>query len=126
MEIDHTAVFVKDLEIARTFYETYFDGFAEPLYHNPRTGLRAYFLRFGSGARLEILDLAETAPSTETRQCGWDHVAFRVDSNGAVDHLTNRLRADRYEVLSGPRTSETGLYVSVVLDPDGNHIELLA
>jgi lactoylglutathione lyase len=41
-----------------------------------------------------------------------------------VDALTARLRADGYRVLDGPRTTGDGYYESVVLDPDGNRIEL--
>ena len=38
--------------------------------------------------------------------------------------LTARLRADDYRVLDGPRTTGDGYYESVVLDPDGNRIEI--
>lgn len=43
MVIDHLAVYVRDLESIRTFYETYFDATANDRYHNPRTGLMTYF-----------------------------------------------------------------------------------
>ena len=56
ISINHAALFVKDLEGARTFYETYFDAVANELYHNPRTGLRTYFLTFDGVCRLEIME----------------------------------------------------------------------
>jgi lactoylglutathione lyase len=34
------------------------------------------------------------------------------------------LRADGYRVLDGPRTTGDGYYESVVLDPDGNRVEI--
>lgn len=55
MRIDHAAVYVTDLEASSTFYRTYFGGPANERYHNPRTGLMTYFLRFDDGARLEIM-----------------------------------------------------------------------
>jgi lactoylglutathione lyase len=40
--------------------------------------------------------------------------------------LTQRLRQDGYPVLDGPRRTGDGYYESVVLDPDGNRIEIAA
>jgi lactoylglutathione lyase len=41
-----------------------------------------------------------------------------------VDTLTERLRADGYRVVGEPRTTGDGYYESVVLDLDGNRIEI--
>ena len=41
-----------------------------------------------------------------------------------VDALTQRLRADGYRILDGPRRTGDGYYESTVLDPDGNRIEI--
>lgn len=126
MKIDHAAVVVGDLEGVRHFSENYFGGTGGALYHNPRTGLNAYFLTFDSGARLEIMTLPGVTADTDSPGLGWNHLAFRVGSKAAVDSLTGRLRGDGFTVLSGPRTSGSGDYVSVVLDPEGNHVELIA
>ena len=55
MKIDHIALYVKDLDTSKSFYETYFGAKSNELYHNPKTGLHTYFLTFESGARLEIM-----------------------------------------------------------------------
>lgn len=52
ISIDHVAIFVRDLEAMRTFYETYFGATSNEEYHNPRTGLRTYFLSFDGTSRL--------------------------------------------------------------------------
>jgi lactoylglutathione lyase len=57
---------------------------------------------------------------------GLTHLALAVGSEADVDQLTNRLRTDGYEVLDGPRRTGDGYYESVVLDPDGNRLELTA
>ena len=44
MKIDHAALYVRDLEGARTFFETYFQAVSGPEYHNPVTRFRSYFL----------------------------------------------------------------------------------
>ena len=40
--------------------------------------------------------------------------------------LTERLRADGYLVLDGPRRTGDGYYESAIADPDGNRIEITA
>jgi lactoylglutathione lyase len=47
-----------------------------------------------------------------------------IGSELAVDALTAKLREDGYPVLDGPRRTGDGYYESVVLDPEGNRIEI--
>lgn len=53
--IDHIAVYVKDLEGARKFFESYFSAKSNELYHNPNTGLSTYILSFEGHTRLELM-----------------------------------------------------------------------
>jgi len=55
---------------------------------------------------------------------GYIHVAFSVGSREKVDELTARLKADGYEVVSGPRTTGDGYYESCVVAVEGNQIEI--
>jgi lactoylglutathione lyase len=55
---------------------------------------------------------------------GYIHVAFSVGSKQRVDELTARLKADGYEVVSGPRTTGDGYYESCVVAVEGNQIEI--
>jgi lactoylglutathione lyase len=57
---------------------------------------------------------------------GLVHLAFVVGDEAAVDALTLRLRTDGFLVVDGPRRTGDGYYESVVLDPDGNRLELTA
>lgn len=127
MRIEHAALYVQDLERTRDFFVTYFHAAANGGYHNPKTDFRSYFLTFDGGARLEIMTrpaLSDADPSGP--KIGYDHLAFSVGDKEAVDALTQRLRGDGYEVLSGPRTTGDGYYESVILGPEGLRIEITA
>lgn len=125
MRIDHTALYVNDLEAARDFFVAYLGGHANDGYHNPSTGFRSFFIRFDEGARLEIMtkpDLADTEKAEN--RTGYAHIAFSVGSQKRVDELTDRLRADGFSVLSGPRTTGDGYYESCIVAIEGNQIEI--
>jgi hypothetical protein len=57
---------------------------------------------------------------------GLTHLAIAVGSERMVDELTQRIKDDGYQVLDGPRRTGDGYYESVVVDPDGNRIEITA
>ena len=125
MKIEHIAMYVNDLERAKDFFVKYLDGRASDVYHNQRTDFRSYFISFDNGARLEIM----TKPSLEDTEktlnrTGLIHIAFSVGSRERVDELTQKLRSDGYEVISGPRTTGDGYYESCIVAVEGNLIEI--
>ena len=125
MKIDHIALYVKDLEVSKAFYETFFGAKSNELYHNPKTDLHTYFLSFDSGARLEIMwrpNLSERLDKIMNE--GLIHFAFSVGSKEAVDALTQKIIDEGYTCFSAPRTTGDGYYESVILDPDGNMVEI--
>ena len=127
MHIEHIAIWTHRLENLKAFYETYFGAMAGEKYVNPRTSFESYFLTFEGGARLELMRMPSIPASlnnVETQFTGLIHFALSVGSEEAVDQLTARLRADGYRVLDGPRRTGDGYYESVVLDPDGNRVEI--
>ena len=127
MHIEHIALWTPQLEPMRTFYETYFGGKSNEKYTNPRKQFASYFLTFSTGPRLELMQMSGIAPNpnTPTSQAGgWIHVAFSVGNKEAVDALTERLRQDGHQIVGEPRTTGDGYYESVVLDPDGNRVEI--
>lgn len=125
MFIDHIAMYVTNLEKARAFFLKYFHAASNDGYHNPRTDFRSYFLTFENGARLELMNRPGMSdPEKELARTGFIHIAFSVGSREAVDELTARLRADGYEVVSGPRTTGDGYYESCIIGIEGNQIEI--
>ena len=125
MKIEHIAMVVNDLEAAKDFFVTYFDGKTNELYHNKITGFQSYFISFDDGARLEIMTKPEMSDTAkDIARTGYAHVAFSVGSAEKVDELTAMLKDDGYEVLSGPRTTGDGYYESCVVAVEGNQIEI--
>jgi lactoylglutathione lyase len=127
MHIEHIAIWTRDLEGLKGFYETYFQARAGARYTNPAKGFESYFLTFASGARLELMHMPAIPASLDDPRLqftGYIHLAVSVGSPAAVDELTARLARDGYPVLDGPRRTGDGYYESCVLDPDGNRVEI--
>lgn len=125
MKIEHIALYVNDLEKARNFFVKYLGATSNDGYHNPKTNFRSYFLSFDNGARLEIMNKPEMSDlPKDLARTGYVHIAFSVGSKEKVDDLTAVLRADGYEIVSGPRTTGDGYYESCIVAVEQNQIEI--
>ena len=125
MKIEHIALYVNDLEAVKNFFIKYFNASPNKLYHNRATNFRSYFLSFDDGARLELMNKPEMSDlPKDFNRSGYAHIAFSVGSKEKVDLLTKRLRADGYEIISGPRTTGDGYYESSVVGIEQNQIEI--
>ena len=125
--IEHVAFWVRQLDSVCTFYADYFGAKVGARYENPAKGFVSRFLSFEAGARIELMTTTSVAPvelKHGAQRMGLTHLAFAVGSESEVDRLTNRLRAEGHSVLEGPRRTGDGYYESVVLDPEGNRVEL--
>ena len=127
MKVEHIAIWTRNIERLRKFYEKYFGAVSNARYINVRRQFESYFLSFHTGARLEIMyapGIQESHTDKSIKQIGYAHLAFSLGSREQVDTLTSQLQSDGYEILDGPRYTGDGYYESSFLDPDGNLIEL--
>ncbi|MCQ2514624.1 MAG: VOC family protein [Ruminococcus sp.] len=125
MRIEHIAVYVNNLEGAKEFFEKYFNAVSGEMYHNKNTGFQSYFLSFESGSRLEIMTKSDIVQiENSTMHTGYIHLAFSVGSRGNVNSVTEKLKADGYKILSGPRITGDGYYESCVVGFENNIIEI--
>ncbi len=127
IKIEHLAIWTKDLEQAKDFYVKYFDMVCGNKYHNPIKKYTSYFLSFrNSNVRIELMhrpDILEHIGKKGITN-GLTHFAISVGSKEAVNSLTEMLRADNFIIESEQRTTGDGYYENVVLDTEGNLIEI--
>ncbi len=125
MRIEHLALWVEDLESMKEFYCHYFDLYPGVKYHNPKKNFTSYFLSFESGTRIELMHKSDLVEQKERNNSfGFTHIAIATGSKENVIALTEQLREGGFQVSSEPRTTGDGYFESVILDPEGNSIEL--
>lgn len=138
MKIEHIAIWVKDIDRVCEFYRKYFGGVVQPHYHNPTKQFTSRFITFDDGARLEVMHrpdidvernvgidkIVSHETLSDTQHLGFTHLSFSVGSKEEVDRLTQQMSSEGIPVVGQPRTTGDGYYESVVLDPEGNRIEI--
>jgi len=126
MKIEHLAIYTKDLEKLKEFYIKYFHVKVNEKYRNQKTQFESYFLSFDEGCRLEIMTLPILKENKDIslNLTGLAHFSISVGSKEEVLALTEKLRLDGYMIKGEPRTTGDGYFESVILDPDGNKIEI--
>lgn len=127
MIIEHLAIWATDPEQLKAFYVQYFGGTAGNKYYNPTKKFTSYFISFSDGCRLELMhkpDITAQESPALAELTGLAHFAMSVGSKEAVDALTQRLAIDGYTIAGLPRITGDGYYESIVLDPEGNRIEI--
>jgi lactoylglutathione lyase len=120
--IDRVALWTAQLERLRDFYSDELGAPGSPIHEEPATGLQAVLLDF-CGVGLELIEPRAGAQRPPERP-GCAYIAFALGSADAVDRLTERLAAAGHSVVVAPQRSWEGCYHAVVLDPDGNRVEL--
>lgn len=127
--IEHIALWVDDIDAVCNFYAKYFEASIGSLYTNSSKGFTSRFISFASGARIEVMHTTTLSPSrveAGTQHMGITHFALRLGSRQAVDEMVATMRVAGVVIVDGPRQTGDGYYEAVVLDPEGNRIELMA
>nr|WP_321354387.1 VOC family protein [uncultured Draconibacterium sp.] len=129
MKVEHLAIWTYNLEGMRSFYMHYFDASSGDVYHNHSREYRSYFLSFNGDCRIELMEMPGVPKSKDNplkQFTGLIHFAMKVGSRDSVNELTETLRKDGYKIISEPRSTGDGYYESIILDPDGNRVEIMA
>jgi len=126
MRIEHIGIWTSNLEEMKDFYVKYFKAVANLKYENIKKEFQSYFLTFEDGARLELMSTTNLVDreNSMNKLSGLNHFAIKVDTVFAVMKVTETLRKNGYAVVGEPRTTGDGYVESIVLDPDGNRLEI--
>lgn len=127
--IEHMAIWTRQLEPMRDFYVRYFGGECNDKYVSPRGNgacFESYFLSFGWGARLELMQMSTIPEGPHQQALGFSHIAFGLKSEDAVCGLITKLKNDGYTIAGEPRRTGDGYFEASVYDPDGNLVEITA
>lgn len=128
--LEHVAIWTRDLEGMKDFYCAYFGGKAGAKYRSKSAAhlnFESYFLTFGDGSRLELMQMPaipESAYAPGQEALGLTHIAFAVGGTAEVDALAKRAHAEGRPVLLEPHRTGDGYYEACILDPDGNRVEV--
>ena len=117
--IEHAAAWVSDLDRACDFYRRWFGATVGPQYSSATRPFTSRFLELGSGARLELMSAPKEPPRIA-------HIAISLGSRAAVDDLVSAMSAAGVPLAGGPRVTGDGYYEAVVMDADGNLVEITA
>ena len=117
--IEHIGIYTRDIDGMKNFYTEVFNARAGKLYVNQKNEFSSYFIYFNSGCRLELMH-----HSGFTNKSGWGHISLSVGSREEVNNITEKIRQNGFEVFKEPRITGDGYYESVIVDPEGNKIEI--
>jgi lactoylglutathione lyase len=132
MNLEHVALWTRNIESLKNFYTTYFNAVSNEKYtsiHDLNQKYESYFLSFGGDCRLELMQMQsipEGDSANGNQTLGMTHFSFSMPSRNSVDMLANRLKADGFTIVGEPRQTGDGFYEACVLDPDGNRVEFAA
>jgi len=128
MTLEHVAIWTDNLDLLKDYYVKYFGGVANSKYTNESKQFHSYFLKFDSGARLELMSMPDIPDNTNDRVVrqhkGIIHLAFGVNTMQEVDQKAIQLKEAGFPILSGPRKTGDGYYEFETLDPDNNRLEV--
>lgn len=105
MRISIVGMFVKDLEKAKDFFVSYFGAQVHAVYNEEQNGFYSYILKFDEGPKLELMTKPEIVDEKkDPNRTGFVHICLKVDSRETLDEITERFKADGYQILYEPAT----------------------
>ena len=121
MQIEHVALWTRELDTAAEFWRRTFGASIGERYHSQRRpGFVSQFVTLPGGAdKIELITGPWVATAAEGDSVGWDHLAISLGDAGAVGALAARCATEGL-LVSPPRSTGDGYYEAVISKPDGD------
>ncbi len=107
MYLKNVGIFVKDLEGAKKFFESYFHAKVLKTFDNPDKGYYSYILELDGQAWIELMTKPEIvdAPKDPNRS-GLAHICFKIDTRKELNDIIKRFKEDGYTIQYEPSSPE--------------------
>lgn len=122
--IDMIGVFTSDLPKMVAFYRDVLGFDIDWDGNGPYAEFKNDGVRFSMYERALLPDLLGQAPSFPAGLNGTFELAIDFPTSADVDRDFARVTAAGARIVYAPRTEPWGMYSSMIMDPDGNLIEL--
>ena len=107
MYLKNVGIFVKDLEGAKKFFESYFGAKVLKTFDNPEKGYYSYILEFEGQAWLELMTKPEIVDSPkDPNRTGIAHVCFKIDTRERLNEIIEGFKKDGYTIQYEPELPE--------------------
>ena len=103
MYLRNVGIFVKDLEGARAFFESYFGAKVLKTYDEPENGYYSYIMELDGRGWIELM----TKPGVvdiekDPNRLGLAHVCICADTRGQLNEIIERFKKDGYRIQYEP------------------------
>lgn len=107
MYLKNVGIFVKDLEGARHFFESYFDARVLKTFDNPEQGYYSYILELDGQAWIELMTKPEVVDLDKNpNRLGLAHICFKIDSREKLNEIISRFKSEGYTIQYEPQSED--------------------
>lgn len=115
--IEHVGLLARNTEYLKEWYVRVF-GFRLVL----DNGKETFFIMAPDKSMIELIKTNEEGGILGPKISGFRHLAFTVDE---FDETVDKLKHEKIEIISEPKTSQDGTKIFFFRDPEGNILQLI-
>ncbi len=107
MYLKNVGIFVKDLEKAKDFFESYFGAKVLKTYDEPENDYYSYILELDGQAWIELMTKPQIVDQPkDANRTGLAHICFKTDTREQLNDIIARFKADGYHIQYEPSRPE--------------------
>ena len=107
MYLRNVGIFVKDLEGAKAFFESYFGAKVLKTYDEPENNYYSYIMELNGPGWIELMSKPETVDlGQDPNRLGIAHVCICADTREQLNTIIDRFKKDGYKIQYEPSSPE--------------------